>query len=60
MKVGFVQNNPKFGKTEANFEQIKTLWCNLSADIIVLPELFATGYQFNSKSICYCGGARNF
>jgi len=49
MKVGFVQNNPKFGKTEANIEQIKALWGNLSAELIVLPELFATGYQFSSR-----------
>lgn len=49
MKVGFVQNNPKFGETEANIEQIKNLWGTLSAELIVLPELFATGYQFNSK-----------
>ncbi len=49
MKVGFVQNNPKFGQIEANLERVKSLWGNLSADLIVLPELFATGYQFKSK-----------
>ena len=49
MKVGFVQNNPKFGEVESNLERVMTLWGNLSAELIVLPELFATGYQFNSK-----------
>ena len=49
MKVGFVQNNPKFGQIEVNLERVKSLWGSLSAELIVLPELFATGYQFNSK-----------
>ncbi len=49
MKVGFVQNDPKFGEIEANIERTLGLWGNLSAELIVLPELFATGYQFSSK-----------
>lgn len=46
MKVGFVQNNPVFGSVQENLERIETLLEGYSADLFVLPELFATGYQF--------------
>lgn len=49
MKIGFVQNNPEFGDKEANFREIDKLLQNVRADLIVLPELFATGYAFTSK-----------
>lgn len=51
IKVGFYQFEPIFGEKEENFEKV------LSAieiyaydiDLLVLPEFFATGYQFISK-----------
>ena len=49
MKVGYVQNSPIFGEKEKNFTQIEKLTDNIEADLIVLPELFATGYTFISK-----------
>lgn len=49
MKVGYVQTNPIFGEKEANFEEIRKLIKNNRADLLVLPELFATGYTFTSK-----------
>ncbi|MFX0164795.1 MAG: nitrilase-related carbon-nitrogen hydrolase [Candidatus Hodarchaeota archaeon] len=49
MKIGYIQTNPIFGEKEQNFNDIKRLTANLSADLIVLPELFATGYTFTSK-----------
>ncbi len=49
MKVGYIQTNPIFGEKEQNFNEIVKLISNLKADLIVLPELFATGYTFISK-----------
>ncbi len=49
MKVGFVQNNPRFGEVESNLARIEELLNGQSADLMVLPELCATGYQFTSK-----------
>jgi predicted amidohydrolase len=49
MKVGYIQSSPVFGDKKKNFEEIEKLTSNLKADLIVLPELFATGYTFISK-----------
>jgi predicted amidohydrolase len=49
MKVGYVQTSPIFGEKNKNFEQVEDLLSNIKADLIVLPELFATGYTFVSK-----------
>jgi predicted amidohydrolase len=46
MRVGFVQNNPVFGKVLENLDHVEELLEGHSADLFVLPELFATGYQF--------------
>jgi len=48
IKVGFVQTNPEFGALEANLLQAKNLWGEHKANLLVLPELFSTGYQFQS------------
>lgn len=49
MKIGYVQTSPSFGSKRENFTQIEKLILNRKADLIVLPELFATGYAFISK-----------
>lgn len=49
MKVGYIQFSPIFGKKGENFKKIETLIEGIKADILVLPELFATGYTFISK-----------
>ncbi|MFX1525806.1 MAG: nitrilase-related carbon-nitrogen hydrolase [Promethearchaeota archaeon] len=49
MRVGYVQTSPIFGDKEQNFEQVRKLIANKKADLLVLPELFATGYTFISK-----------
>lgn len=49
MKVGYIQNSPIFGEKEKNFTQINELSRAVKADLLVLPELFATGYTFTSK-----------
>ena len=48
-KIGYIQYSPVFGEKEKNFEAILTLASGIRADLIVLPELFATGYTFVSK-----------
>ena len=49
MKIGYVQTSPIFGEINQNFDQVENLLGNTKADLIVLPELFATGYTFISK-----------
>lgn len=49
MKIGYIQSSPVFGEKEQNFEQIRLLTNGVKADLLVLPELFATGYTFTSK-----------
>ena len=49
MKIGYVQTSPIFGEVTQNFEQVENILGNTKADLIVLPELFATGYSFISK-----------
>lgn len=48
MRVGFLQFNPVFGETHANVERAIQMVGTQSVDLIVLPELFSTGYQFIS------------
>ncbi len=49
MKIGYAQTSPIFGEKTQNFEQVENLLRKTKADLIVLPELFATGYTFISK-----------
>ncbi|MFW9781663.1 MAG: nitrilase-related carbon-nitrogen hydrolase [Candidatus Heimdallarchaeota archaeon] len=53
MKVGYVQISPIFGEKENNFKQVADLLEQVKASLIVLPELFATGYTFISKKEAY-------
>ena len=48
MKVGFIQTRPEFGKKQYNIERTVDLIKNIDADLIVLPELFDSGYLFTS------------
>lgn len=50
MKIGYIQYNPIFGEKEKNFKQLNNLIGDIKADLLVLPELFATGYTFISKN----------
>lgn len=49
MKVGFLQTSPVFGKKDENIDTALAKINQLDADLVVLPELFSTGYQFTSK-----------
>src|SRR5512135_2841357 len=49
MKAGFYQFNPLFGEKGKNLQKVLSALHNTDANLIVLPEFFATGYQFTSK-----------
>lgn len=48
MRVGVFQFAPEFGNVQANLDTIENAVRNAHADLIVLPELCTTGYQFTS------------
>jgi len=49
MKIALYQNNPQFGQIKENTDQVLHDIRNSRLDILVLPELFATGYQFHNR-----------
>jgi predicted amidohydrolase len=49
MKIGYVQMNPVFGEIEKNLDRADALIEGTNADLLVLPELFNTGYLITSK-----------
>ncbi|MFZ0932617.1 MAG: nitrilase-related carbon-nitrogen hydrolase [Syntrophobacteraceae bacterium] len=46
IRIAVVQNDPVFGAKQHNVEQCLTMMRGVQADLYVLPELFATGYNF--------------
>lgn len=49
MNVGFCQFDPLFGETVRNLDTVSDRLSQVRCDLMVLPELFASGYQFLSK-----------
>ncbi|MEK7858827.1 MAG: nitrilase-related carbon-nitrogen hydrolase [Elusimicrobiota bacterium] len=50
LRVGVVQNHPRFLKPGPNMKACLELMDKLPADLWVLPELFASGYNFKTKA----------
>jgi len=48
INAGFYQFRPEFGQKERNLSVVMDRLEQAEADLLVLPELFATGYQFIS------------
>lgn len=49
MRVGYYQNDPAFGRVAENLDRIEGKLDEARADLIVLPEFCASGYQFVSQ-----------
>ena len=49
MKVGLYQFAPVFGDVQANLDSVASQIESIKCDLLVLPELAMTGYQFVSK-----------
>jgi predicted amidohydrolase len=53
MKAGFIQFAPQFGNIDANIHKALSMIDNADAGLLVLPELFNTGYHFTSvQEVC--------
>jgi predicted amidohydrolase len=48
MRTGFFQIDTEFGNKAKNFEKVRSALKDAEIDLLVLPEFFATGYQFAS------------
>jgi len=46
MRIGIAQTSPEFGERDRNLREALDLIGRERADLCILPELFASGYQF--------------
>ena len=49
-RIAFVQGRPRFGRTAENLERGLALAATVAADLVVIPELWSTGYVFSSHA----------
>jgi predicted amidohydrolase len=49
LRVAVLQYDPRFGETNANLDHVESMIGHLACDLLVLPELFASGYWFSSR-----------
>lgn len=47
-RIGFLQFEPLFGRVDHNLDRIEKLLSGCPADLVVIPELASTGYNFTS------------
>ena len=48
--VALLQTKPAFGERSANLAAVEQALQGLTVDLLVLPELFATGYSFRDRA----------
>jgi len=48
MRIGYIQNRPVFGQKRENIDKALALIDKTEADLLVMPELFSSGYFFPS------------
>jgi predicted amidohydrolase len=54
MKTNFIQFSPEFGETDANVDKALSMMEKADSELIVLSELFNTGYFFISQQeVCH-------
>ncbi len=49
MRAGYIQTSPVFGEVKQNVDSAVRRLTRMDAGLVVLPELFSTGYQFKSR-----------
>ncbi len=49
-RAGYVQGHPRFGRTHENLEHGLALAATIDADLVVIPELWSSGYVFSSHA----------
>lgn len=49
-RIGYVQGRPRFGRPAENLEHGLALGAGLDAELVVLPELWSSGYVFSSHA----------
>lgn len=49
IRAGYYQFRPTFGQVQKNIDKVISTLQNISADLIVLPELAFTGYYFKNR-----------
>lgn len=49
MRLALIQGNPQLGAVEANLAAVQAVIAEAAFDLLVLPELFATGYYFHDR-----------
>ena len=50
MRLALIQSNPRLGAVEANLAAVQSAIEGAAFDLLVLPELFATGYFFHDRA----------
>ena len=50
MRLSVLQHSPALGETETNLASVRETLADVNFDLLVLPELFASGYFFHSAA----------